>query len=211
MIQDEINRVWLQSYDKNVPESLHFETIPIFAYLDRAAEKNPKRTALVFNNWKVSYSKLKSLVETVSANLQKQGLNRGDRVAVMLPNTPQAVIAYWAILKAGGIVVMTNPLYMEKELVHHFNDSGAKFLITIDLLWPKLSPLLSKFNLSKIFVTRISDTLRFPVNHLYRFKAHREGTAPQVPFDENKIRPWKDLLSKGARLKEFRPNPDHDL
>ncbi len=69
----------------------------------------------------------------------------------MLPNLPQTIITYFGVLKAGAIGVMTNPLYMEKELIHHFNDSESRFLIALDRLWPKLNPLLPKFSIEKIF------------------------------------------------------------
>jgi long-chain acyl-CoA synthetase len=98
---------------------------------------------------------------------------------------------------------------MEKELVHHFSDSGAKVLITLDLLWPKLKALEKKLKLSKIFVTRISDCLSFPLNILYNFKAKKDN-APTIPYDLHKVFPWKFLLKKRAKFnpRSFRPEKD---
>jgi long-chain acyl-CoA synthetase len=211
MIQERIQRPWLASHDPHVPEKLSYELIPVQTLLDRAARDHPRRLAIHFNNWKITYADLLKRVEAVAANLQMAGLSRGDRVAVMLPNTPQAVISYWAVLKAGGVVVWTNPLYMEKELVHHFTDSGARFLITMDLLWPKLAPLLPRFSLEKVYVTRISDCLRFPLNLFYRIKVRREGMAPEVPYDANTILPWTSLLKSGPSLLEHPVDPADDL
>jgi long-chain acyl-CoA synthetase len=211
MIADEIKRIWLKSYDNDVSPNLNYEKIPIYEYLDRSAKKYPQRPAIIFNNWKISYAKLKKLTEKVAANLRAHGLKPGDRVAIMLPNTPQCIIAYWGVLKAGGVVVMTNPLYMEKELVHHFNDSQARFLITLDQLWPKINDLFSKLGLQKVFITRISDCLRFPLNFLYNLKIKRDGKAPDIPFDKETILPWKSLLQKGTIFTEYIPDPGREL
>ncbi|NCC24720.1 MAG: long-chain fatty acid--CoA ligase [Deltaproteobacteria bacterium] len=211
MIEDGLNRVWLASYDREVKDSLEYEKIPVYEYLDRAAEKYPRRTAIVFNNWRMNYAKLKQASETVAVSLREYGVRKGDCVAIMLPNLPQTIIAYWGVLKAGAVAVMTNPLYMEKELLHHFNDSGAKVLITLDLLWPKLQPLLSRLGLEKIFFTRISDGLRFPLNLLYKLKVAREKSAPDIPFDGDVIRPWKDLLASKKSFEPMNLNPTDDL
>ncbi|MFP4317170.1 MAG: long-chain-fatty-acid--CoA ligase [Desulfovibrionales bacterium] len=211
MIEEKIERPWLLNYDSSVPPTLNYDRIPLYGFLDRAAEEFPKRTAVVFNNYKISYAQLKELSERVAANFQKAGLRRGDRVAIMLPNLPQTIITYWAVLKAGGTIVMTNPLYMETELVHHFTDAKAKFLITLDMLWPKISSLLPRFSLDKVIVTSIADGLKFPLNFLYRVKSKREGKAVTVPFDETVV-PWKTLLQKNsAPLRIHPPDPERDI
>ncbi len=209
MIEDSLQRNWLKSYDKEVPPRLTYENIPIHEYLERSAKKFPRRKAIVFNNWSITYAKLLKTSEKIAANLREHGVRAGDRVAIMLPNTPQAIMTFYGVLKAGCIAVMTNPLYMEKELVHHFSDSGAKVLITLDLLWPKLKSLENKLKLSKIFVTRISDCLRFPLNILYNVKAKKDN-APSIPYDMRTVFPWKNLLKTGAKYtpRSFRPEKD---
>ncbi len=209
---ENIERPWLKSYDPQVRYHLEYEHVPLFEYVERAARNYPSREAIIFQNNTISYAKLKRLTDTVAANLQYFGIKKGDKVAIMLPNLPQTIIAYWGVLKAGAIGVMTNPLYMEKELVHHFNDSESRFLITLDRLWPKLSPLLPKFSLEKIFFTSISESLAFPLNLLYPLKARREGSYVKVPFDGEVILPWKELI-KGpkAPLREPSIDPSNDL
>ncbi|MDV2687006.1 AMP-binding protein, partial [Alkalihalophilus lindianensis] len=83
------------------------------------------------------------------------GIKKGDRVAIMLPNTPQAVIGYFAVLLAGGIVVQTNPLYTERELEYQLKDSGAKAIITLDVLYPRVSKVMPQTELEHIIVTAI--------------------------------------------------------
>jgi long-chain acyl-CoA synthetase len=115
-------------------------------------------------------------------------------VAIMLPNTPQAVIAYWGVLRAGGTVVFTNPLYMETEIIHQFQDSGARFLILLDILWSKVSPLRDKLPIEKFFVTGIADGLRFPLDILYRLRCWREGKSSGVPTADPQVLPWSTLM-----------------
>jgi len=189
----ELSRPWLENYDSDVPKSIDFTYRPLFEYLDMTAEKWPKRIAIEFQNWSITYGKLKQTAEIMAANFRKQGLEPGDRVAMMLPNTPQMIMTYWAILKAGGVVTMTNPLYMETEIVHQLNDSGAKMLVTVDLLWPKVEKLRDKLPVRKYFITRISDTLNFPLNYLYRIKSMRDKNTPQIPYNETSVLKWNIL------------------
>jgi Acyl-CoA synthetases (AMP-forming)/AMP-acid ligases II len=189
----EIDRPWLQHYDQNVPHSPQLAITPLFELLFAAAKRWPERPAIVFQNATITYAKLNKLSGLLAANLRKHGLKRGDRVAVMLPNTPQTIIAYWGILRAGGTVVFTNPLYMETEIVHQFQDSGARFLITLDLLWGKIEPLRPQLPIEKYFVTSIADGLRFPLNMLYKLRAWREGQNRAVPFDGNSVLTWSSL------------------
>ncbi len=211
MIEKGIKRLWLQSYDREVSPNLETDPKPVYEYLDRSAELYPRRKAIVFNNWSITYSRLRTVCEQVASRLRDLGVQPRDRVAVMLPNTPQAIIAYWGVLKAGGVAVMTNPLYMEKELVHHFHDSGAKVLITLDLLWPKIEPLLPKLDLETVLITRISDCLGFPLNFLYDFKAGREGNRPSIPYDGKTVLPWKTLFKKGSSFVPCTTDPEKDL
>ncbi len=211
MIAEGINKVWLKHYDQEVSPNLDYEIIPLYEVLERAATNYPDRAAIVFNNWSVSYKKLKRLVDLAAANLKKLGVKPGERVAIMLPNCPQTVISYWACLKLGAVVVMTNPLYMEKELVHHFNDSEAKVLITLNLLWKRIDGLKDKLHLRRILVTSIADCLRFPLNILYSIKSRREYKLPHIPFDGETVLPWKVLLARAPIEPPHPVDPVKDL
>lgn len=211
MIAKGINRIWLEHYDQEVAPNLRYENISVYEILERAAKEYPERPAIVFNNWRVTYKKLKNLVELASTNLKKSGVKPGDRVAIMLPNCPQAVISYWACLRLGAVVVMTNPLYMEKELLHHFNDSGATTLITLNLLWKRIDSLRPRLNLERIFITSMADCLRFPLNLLYTFKSRREYNLPAIPYGAHGVTPWKKLLSRAAVEPPHAVDPQKDL
>jgi len=204
-------RPWLASYDPEVKATLSYESIPLPVYLDRAAQSHPDRTAVVFQNLKLSYSRLKDKAERLAGNLQRFGVKKGDRVAIMLPNLPQTIIAYWGVLKAGAIVVMTNPLYMEKELIHHFQDSGSRVLIALDRVWPKIEPLKDRLGLETVFTTSVADGLRFPLSTLYPIKAKREGTWVNVPHDGSSLLPWKALQGRSGELRPVEMDPGRDL
>ena len=202
---------WLNSYDEGVPSSLDYDSLPLYAYLDQAAQKTPNRTAIRFRNVKISYKKLHTMAEVMAANLRNHGVQKGDRISIMLPNLPQTIISFWAAFKVGAVLVMTNPLYMEKELVHQLEDSGAKFMITLDLLWPKINALRHKLPIRKFFITRISEGLGFPLNHLYTFKTKRDGSYQDVPFDNEHVFPWKPLVKGTHRLSEPVENPQVEI
>ncbi|MCY8279789.1 long-chain-fatty-acid--CoA ligase LcfA, partial [Bacillus inaquosorum] len=103
----------------------------------------------------------------LAAFLQNNGLQKGDRVAVMLPNCPQSVISYYGVLFAGGIVVQTNPLYTEHELEYQLRDAEASVIITLDLLFPKAIKMKTLSIVDQILITSIKDYLPFPKNILY--------------------------------------------
>ena len=208
---ENIPRPWLDHYDEDVRPHIEYDHLPVFGYLINSAKKYPDRQAVIFQNKKISYKKLNYLTDLVATNLRKQGIRKGDKVAIMLPNLPQTIISYFGVLKAGAIGVMTNPLYMERELIHHFNDSESRFLIALDRLWPKLEPLLPRFPLEKIFFTSISESLSFPLNLLYPIKAKREGTYVKVPYNGKNILKWKLLLKKTVVMEPEHIDPSSNL
>jgi len=190
---EQLDRPWLKAYDAEVPPTLDYEKVPLFRFLDRAAHKWPKRKAVVFKNWTINYANLKRQSEIFAANLKAAGIRKGDRVALMLPNLPQTIITFWGVLRAGAVGVMTNPLYMETEIVHQFNDADVRCCIALDLLWPKLEKLRDSIPVEKFFITSIADGLKFPLNMLYRLQAKKSGSSPKVPYDKKTIFSFNEL------------------
>lgn len=202
---------WQAHFDGDAPASFDIVPQSLQGYLDRAAENFGNRKAIIFQNMTMTYRQLKDKAEAVAASLRDRGLKTGDRVAIMLPNLPQTVIAFWGALKAGGVVVMTNPLYMEKELTHHFTDAKPKFLITLDLFWNKLAPLRDKLGIETYVVSRLADGLAFPLNILQPIQAKRQGDAPKVEYDGASVVPWKNLLKTRKRYSETPSDPKTSL
>ncbi len=128
-----IAKPWLKYYDKGVPKSIDYPSTTLQACLDETSARYPDRTSIIFMGRKISYGKLQRLVNRFAASLQQLGVSQGDKVVIFLPNSPQFVIAYYGILKAGAVVVPANPLYTERELLHLLEDSGSKTVITLNL------------------------------------------------------------------------------
>jgi long-chain acyl-CoA synthetase len=110
--------------------------------LEQTATKSPAATALIFFGARLSYGQLLEHVERMATGLQRLGLQKGDRVALMMPNCPQFVIAYFGILRAGGIVTATSAMYTTREIAHQWNDAGASIIIAERRLFPVIQAAL---------------------------------------------------------------------
>jgi len=191
---------WVTNYEKGVPEKIEYEEICLPKILERSASKFPDKMALLFQGYKITYRELNDMVNRFAAGLHNFGIDKGDSVAILLPNVIPCVVAYYAILKIGGITVMNNPLYSDRELEHQFNDSGSKLLVTLDLLGNRMIDLRPKTKIKQIIYTSIGDYLPFPKNLLFPFVAKKKNLAADVKSAENVFK-WKDVLVTSS------PNP----
>jgi long-chain acyl-CoA synthetase len=123
---------WLQAYDPDVPEDIPTPQVLTHDFLSNSAAEFPDRTALHFFGQKISYHELDLLSNRCAHALRALGLQRGDRVAVILPNVPQCVIAFYGVLKAGGVVVLGSPLSTEEEIAFQICDSDARIALTLN-------------------------------------------------------------------------------
>ncbi|MBS2969944.1 AMP-binding protein [Metabacillus sp. KIGAM252] len=160
-------RPWLDQYPAEIPPALSFEPKTLQTYLEETAGEFPEKKAISFLGKTLTYSVLLNEAKKLAGYLQGLGLKKGDRAAIMLPNCPQGVISYYGVLMAGGVVVSTNPLYTEREIEYQLNDSGAEYIITLDLLFPRVSKVKALTKLKHVIVTKIQDYLPFPKNLLY--------------------------------------------
>ena len=167
-------KLWEKHYPEDMPINMEYGTLPLQTYLKDAAEKSPQKAAIHFMGNELTFLELYHSALKVANYLQEIGIKKGDRIAIMLPNTPQSVISYYGILFAGGVVVQTNPLYMERELEYQMNDSGAKAIITLDILFPRVSSVKNNTNLEHIIVTAIKDYLPFPKNLIYPYMQKKQ-------------------------------------
>lgn len=170
----ELRRPWLEHYDAGVPHHLNYPAIPLYRLLDDSAGQQPGRPCTIFFGKRMSYGAIKEASDRLAASLQGLGVQPGDRVALLLPNSPQFVIAYFAILKAGAVVVALNPLYTSHELLFHLNDSGATTAITIPLFLEKVTALVGQTPLQRVIYTRVADALPFPLNLGSRLQERRQ-------------------------------------
>ncbi|MEK4028607.1 MULTISPECIES: long-chain-fatty-acid--CoA ligase [Bacillaceae] len=162
-------RPWLANYPEEIPASLTYEEQPVQSYLTKAAKEHPNKIAIHFMGKELTFKEVYESSLKMGRYLKKLGVKKGERVAIMLPNSPQAVISYFGVLYAGGIVVQTNPLYTEREIEYQMKDSGSIVVITLDILYPRVRQVMKHTNLQHIIVTAIKDYLPFPKNIIYPF------------------------------------------
>lgn len=173
---------WYEHYPSEVPQTYPYPKHNLAAFLVASAERFPDRTALRFMGKTITYAELLGSAYRFAGVLGKLGIRRGERVAIMLPNCPQLVVAYFGTLLAGGVVVMTNPLYVQREISHQLKDSGAAVILTLDLLFRRVRDAAQELPDLQMIVTSIKDGLPFPKSWLYPFKARREGLDRQVSY-----------------------------
>ncbi len=207
-----VSRPWFAHYPDEIPTSLQYEVRTLQSYLKEAAEKHPEKSAIHFIGKELSYKELYDSSLKLANQLQNLGVKKGDRVAIMLANTPQAVISYYGALFAGAIVVQTNPLYVEREIEHQLNDSGAEIIICLDLVYPRVANVLNKTKLRKVIVTGIKDYLPFPKNLIYPF-IQKKNTGIKVNIEYNeRILSFVKVLNEGVRKEiEVDIDPKEDL
>ncbi len=189
-----LDKPWLAHYDKGVPEFVDYEETCIPEFLNRSAERFPNNMALLFQGYRVTYKELKTMVDRFAVCLSKFGIQKGDSVAILLPNIIPCVVGYYAILKVGATAVMNNPLYTDRELEHQFNDSGAKLLITLDLLGNRMIDLRPKTGIKQIIYTSIGDYLPFPKSLLFPLVGKKKGLKADVKSAPD-VYKWKSVLA----------------
>jgi long-chain acyl-CoA synthetase len=152
---------WLAHYQSGVPEHFEYEIKCLPDFLERSVERFPGKMALNFQGFEITYKQLQDMVERFAACLHHFGVRQGDAVALLLPNVIPCVAAYYAAMRIGAVAVMNNPLYSDRELEHQFNDSGAKVLITLDLLGNRMIDLRPRPASSKSSIPASATTCRF--------------------------------------------------
>ena len=205
-------RKWHDHYPVEIPPSLEYDEKPLYAYLVENAKRYKKRKALHFMGKNISYGDLYTESKKMANYLQALGVRKGDKVAIMLPNCPQAVISYYGILMAGGIVVQTNPLYTERELEYQLNDSDSMIIICLDILLPRVTNVKNKTSLKHTIVTGIKDYLPFPKNIIYPYIQKKEYNMVVKVVQSEDTHVWKQLMEKStADYLETPLNPRVDL
>jgi long-chain acyl-CoA synthetase len=160
-------RIWHKAYASPVSPSIDYEKITLEQALTRTAARFPNVTALDMMGKRISYKELEALVNRFAAALADMGVSKGDRVAMILPNMPQMIIATYAAWRIGAVVVMNNPLYTERELTHQLGDSESKVAVAFDLLVPRMLSIQKNTSIEKIVACHIRDYLPFPLKQLF--------------------------------------------
>ena len=190
-------RSWHKFYTEGIPLDVPDEGLTLSQVLDRTVARWPDRTATVFEGGSLTYRELKDGVDRLATALVDLGIRPGDRVAIQLPNLPQTVIAYYGVLRAGAVAVMTNPMYVAREVEHQFNDAGVKAAIILDAFWVKTvrSVRPEMKTLQHVILTKLVDWLPFPKNYLFPIVGKKTGLVVDVDPADRTL--WlRDLLNR---------------
>ncbi|WP_165820809.1 AMP-binding protein [Pueribacillus theae] len=154
-----MTKPWLNYWPEGVPQTIDYGTRSLPAIVLENCKRWPDKTAIIYYGCEISYQELGNAMKRFAAWLQNNGVQRGDRVAIYMENTPHFVITYHAILAAGAVAVCLNPMFKETELEYHLNDSGAETLITLAGLFPIYKSVKGKTKVKRVVVGKIADYL----------------------------------------------------
>lgn len=197
-----MEKKWLNSWPDGMPQKLDFSNKPIYEFLRDNAQNNPEKVAIIYYGRQIRFRELDELSDRFAAALIDSGLKQGDRVCLYLENCPQFVIAYFGILKAGGVVVAANPMFKKDELLYELKDSGARIVLVLDHLYPMVEAVRNKVSLSEVIVTSYWDFLpETPVSPIHPSMQPSKEVFPHT-LD------FPDLLDK---YKPEVPRPEIDM
>ena len=197
-----MEKPWLRNWPRYVPKTIEYPEISLGEILVRSAQEAADNVAVRYHDTSLTFKNLNELVNGFANSLRILDVKENDRVAVYLPNIPQFVLAYYAALKIGAVIVTVNPLYKERELAIILADSEAKVIITLKRLYPYVQLIRHKTKLEHIIIT---EGRSVPPNNLtphydVESSSHTETLAMERlvvkqmgPFEPAKIKPKADL------------------
>ncbi len=204
---------WLSSYPQGIPEEISVDEFESIAEVfDRSVDKFSDRPAFSNFGKTISYGELNEYTSQLGAYLKNDlGLKKGDRVAVMMPNLLQNPIAIFAILRAGLVVVNTNPLYTPRELKHQLNDSGAEAIIIVENFCSVLQQVVEETGIKNIIITRMGDMLPFPKSAIINLVVkHLKKMVPSYKLPNSIM--FKQALRLGSQHRfETVPSSHYDI
>jgi len=200
---------WFKHWPPQVPKAIAYPEVPLCNLLKKAAEKHPTHTAIIFLDKKITYKELDTLSDKFATALHDLNVEKGNRVALYLPNIPQFIISYYGALKLGETITTVNPLYKERELEHQLNDSRAETLIFLDLLYPNVKALREKTKLKHLIAANIREYL--PSTKKILGKLFGKVPSFKIPR-ESGIYSFKELVERyPPQPSKVEINPKEDL
>jgi long-chain acyl-CoA synthetase len=188
------DRPWFQHYDEGVPRTIDYPQVPIFHFLEESARRYPDSPCTLFKGARISFREMDETTDRLAAGLASLGVNKGDRVGIFMPNTPQFVMAYFAILKLGAVVVATNPLYSAREIEHQVNDAGIEIMLVMSNFYNLVKGVQPRTKIKSLVVTNIKETLPSVLSCLFTLTQEKKGGF-RVQLAENDV--WmQDLINR---------------
>ncbi len=166
---------WLNRYDEGVPHHIDYPEVPVFKLLEESAKKYSDSDCTIFKGAKITYREMEEVTDRLAAGLASLGVRKGDRVGIFMPNTPQFVMAFFAVLKLGAIVVAVNPLYSAREIEHQTNDAGIEVMLVMSNFYNLIKEVQPKTKIRTIVVTNIKETLPSILAFLFTLTKEKKG------------------------------------
>ncbi len=200
---------WIKHYDKNVPHSLApYPEESLTHFVRRNAQEQPERPALFFKGATVSYGELERKSNALTCALLDLGVGKGDRVVMLMPNSPQMIICEFAIWKAGAIAVPVNPLYTENELEYALNECGAEIAIVLTPFYEKFKRVQPDSRVTRVIATSIKEYLSTTNKVLFSlFKEKKDGHRIKLRKGDFWL---QELISAHSSAESMSPNVRHD-
>ncbi|MCE3232733.1 MAG: AMP-dependent synthetase [Rickettsiaceae bacterium] len=201
---------WEKSYPEGVNWSEEIPVAPLYSILTESAQKYPDNICIDYYGKKLTYKEVNDFSSKLARGLQEQGIKKNTRVGLLMPNCPLFIVAYYAILKAGGTVVNFNPLYTISELAEQVRDSGTTIMVTLNMrvLHEKTSNLLQSTSLEKVIMGDLRDSLPFPKDVLFGF--FRSSEIANVLYGRINLN-VNDLMQNRGDYSEVEIDPEEDL
>ena len=204
------NRPWVKNYDPGTPEHIDYPSTPLFRFLEESAKKYPDKTCTIFKGASISYKEMNELTDKMAAALVGLGVKKGDRIGIFMPNTPQFVITYFGVLKAGGVIVAINPLFKEREIEDQVNNAGIEVIFVMSNSYGLIKKVQPQTMIRKVIVTNIKEYLPPLLNLLFgltkeKKEGHKVSLDPADSWFRDILEPYKP---------EDRPNLEivpHDI
>ena len=194
-------RPWTRHYDPGVPATLRYPDVALQAFLDDAAESYPGAPATIFFNAKRTYRSVSDDAWRFANGLRRLGLKKGDRVAIVLPNTPQFVIAFYGALRAGAVLVCCNPRYTAAELHHQLVDAGATVVVVLSRLYPLVKAARQGTSVEHVIVTNIKEEMPTLLRVLFTItKEKKDGHRQPFAGDRGAVAFRSVLASPAERF-----------
>jgi len=190
------DRPWVKKYDEGVPAHIDYPQVSLIQLLEDSARKYPDKACTILKGASVSYKEMDELTNRMAAALVGLGIKKGDRIGIFMPNTPQFVIAYFGVLKAGGVVVATNPLYSAREIEYQVNDAGIEVMLVMSNYYNLIKKAQPNTKIRKVIVSNIKEYLPPLLAFLFGLTKEKKGgfrvdLAPEDIWFKDFIAPYK--------------------
>lgn len=192
--KNNIKTPWLKYYKEGVPAHLNYPKGTMVGYFLESVARYPENIAIEYYGRTYTYRAFYEMIRDTAKSLKSQGVKEGDTIAICMPNTPEAILMFYAANMVGALVSLIHPLSAEKEIQNYINGSGATFLLSLDLVYDKVHNIVDNTCIKKIVIASAGDSLKTIKKFLYKFK--NRGTVPKIELTDD-IMTWNEFINYG--------------